>query len=684
MSDIFISYKREEQTVAKKLAEAFQKKGWSVWWDPKVRAGERFDDVIDKALKKSKCVVVLWSKLSVESQNVKDEAAYALNRQKLVPIKIEEVDLPYRFERINTGLLIDWDGTATSAEFKKLVDDIAKIIGAPPAEIEEGEQVQAEGKKQRAEIERQQKEEPKVTQVEKDRAEPETSKALIFSIVVGAVAVLIVWLWWPPDKTAKPGSLFIETVPGNASINIKNLERPFQQGMQLKPGKYHIEVSLEGYEPQDKSIDLYSGEIRRISFALTKIAQELARLYVNTVPEDATIRILNIQLKFSQGMALEPGSYHLEVAAKGYETERRWVDLAVGHRVPFEFVLTKIAPQTGRLYVQTVPANAQIRFVKLKRRFQQGMELEPGEYHLKVTATDYKSQEKSIVVRAEDNNIRIELAKIKDEQPKEEYPAGKTFKDCDVCPQMIVVPAGEFNMGSPNKEKGRNKSEEPLHKVRIAQPFAVGISEVTFNEWDACVKAQGCKENRPKDEGLGRGKQPVINLSWKDAQGYVTWLRRETNKPYRLLSEAEWEYVTRAQTHTPRFWRNDNTGRDPACDYANVHDLTSKSPDIPWQHHECKDGFDRAAPIKQFKPNSFGLYDTLGNVWEWVEDCWHVDYKGAPGDGSAWTHGSDCRFRILRGGSWKSEPKQVRSAYRWKTMDSIQRKTYGFRVARNL
>jgi hypothetical protein len=149
MADIFISYKREEQPIARKLADAFQMKGWSVWWDPEVRGGERFDDVIDKALKESKCVVTLWSKLSVESQNVKDEATYALNRDKLVPIMIEVVDLPYRFERVNTRQLVDWDGSDASDEFQNLIDDIAKIIGTPPAEVEKRKRKQEEEKKTR-------------------------------------------------------------------------------------------------------------------------------------------------------------------------------------------------------------------------------------------------------------------------------------------------------------------------------------------------------------------------------------------------------------------------------------------------------------------------------------------------------------------------------------------------------
>ena len=151
MSDIFISYKREEQPVARKLADALQKKGWSVWWDPKLRAGEHFDDAIERALNDAKCVIVMWSKLSVKSRYVKDEATYALNRNKLVPITIEEVDLPFRFEGIQTGQLIDWDGSDNFPGFQKLVADIVSILGAPPVELEERERKDAkvEAKRER-------------------------------------------------------------------------------------------------------------------------------------------------------------------------------------------------------------------------------------------------------------------------------------------------------------------------------------------------------------------------------------------------------------------------------------------------------------------------------------------------------------------------------------------------------
>jgi len=133
MSDIFISYKREEQSIARKLADALGKEGWSVWWDPKLRAGEHFDDVIEKALIEAKCVIVIWSNLSVNSEYVKAEAAEALEQNKLVPIKIESVNLPFRFKRVHTPSLLDWDGSKDSLEFRRLVEDISVILGCSPA-----------------------------------------------------------------------------------------------------------------------------------------------------------------------------------------------------------------------------------------------------------------------------------------------------------------------------------------------------------------------------------------------------------------------------------------------------------------------------------------------------------------------------------------------------------------------
>ena len=255
------------------------------------------------------------------------------------------------------------------------------------------------------------------------------------------------------------------------------------------------------------------------------------------------------------------------------------------------------------------------------------------------------------------------LASALEEGPQ--WEAGAVFRDCAECPEMVVVPAGEFMMGSPPSEEGRGNSEGPVHRVTIAEPFAVGKYEVTFEEWDACVSGGGCGGHRPDDEGWGRGRQPVINVSWEDAQAYVDWLSRKTGEDYRLLSEAEWEYAARAGTTTRYHW-GDDIGRNRANCYG-----------------DCGDSWEFTAPVGSFAANGFGLHDMHGNAWEWVEDCWNGSYAGAPTDGSAWESG-DCDRRVLRGGSSRYDPVFLRAANRLGYESGSRFNYYGFRVARTL
>ena len=209
---------------------------------------------------------------------------------------------------------------------------------------------------------------------------------------------------------------------------------------------------------------------------------------------------------------------------------------------------------------------------------------------------------------------------------------GEVFRDCPECPELVVVPPGSFEMGSPSGEANRDDDEGPVHRVTFERPFAVGVYEVTFGEWDACVSGGGCGGYRPDDEGWGRGNRPVVNVSWDDVKAYVDWLTGKTGEEYRLLSEAEWEYVARAGTRTAYWWGDDFGQNRANC-------------------HGCGDSYRPTAPVGSFSANPFGLHDVHGNVWEWVEDCWNDSYDGAPSDGSAWESGN-CERRVLRGGSW--------------------------------
>jgi formylglycine-generating enzyme required for sulfatase activity len=240
-----------------------------------------------------------------------------------------------------------------------------------------------------------------------------------------------------------------------------------------------------------------------------------------------------------------------------------------------------------------------------------------------------------------------------------------SFRECvKQCPEMVVVPAGSFTMGSPATEEGRFDNEGPQHQVVIARPFAVSKFDVTFADWDACISVRGCA--RVSVINFGRDTTPVINVSWDDAQQYVTWLSAMTGKPYRLLTEAEWEYVARAGTKMAYPW-----GPEIGRDNANCNGCGSK-----WDNHQT-------APVGSFASNAFGLYDTVGNAWQWVQDCYHEDYNEAPTDGSAWA-GGDCSRHVVRGGSWYDGPQTVRSAYRTGDSTVNRNSSLGFRVARTL
>jgi formylglycine-generating enzyme len=252
----------------------------------------------------------------------------------------------------------------------------------------------------------------------------------------------------------------------------------------------------------------------------------------------------------------------------------------------------------------------------------------------------------------------------------------QTFKDCPHCPQMVKVPAGTFMMGSSVTEtmsEGVKEAdvadERPQHSVTIKQEFALGKYPVTRGEFAAFVKETGYNAG-PKcavyagdtfEERSGRSwrnpgypqtdQHPVVCVSFEDAQHYVQWLSRKTGQSYRLPTEAEWEFAARAGTTNTRFWGD---GREHACDFANVADFAAADA-LGWNKGDnifhCRDGFAYTAPVGSFRPNAFGLYDMLGNVWQWTEDCHHDSYDGAPSDGSAWTSG-ECKYRVLRGSSW--------------------------------
>lgn len=232
-----------------------------------------------------------------------------------------------------------------------------------------------------------------------------------------------------------------------------------------------------------------------------------------------------------------------------------------------------------------------------------------------------------------------------------------TLRDCSGCPEIAAIPAGSFQMGS----NDLYEFEKPVHPVTI-KAFYLGTREVTYEEWDLCVDQGGCSY-RPDDRGLGRGKRPVADVHWNDANAYLAWLSARTGKRYRLPTESEWEYAARAGTASTYSW-----GQAMVKDRANCNG--------------CNDQPRRATvSVGQYPPNDFGLYDMAGNAAEWVADCWSDSYRTAARDGSAYNVPA-CRERVLRGGSFNNDPRYLRSAARFKYDADVRFYTNGFRVAR--
>jgi formylglycine-generating enzyme required for sulfatase activity len=255
-------------------------------------------------------------------------------------------------------------------------------------------------------------------------------------------------------------------------------------------------------------------------------------------------------------------------------------------------------------------------------------------------------------------------------------PGGEVFKECDECPEMVVVPAGKAMLGSPLGESGRQTFEAAPHTVEIAKPFAVGRYAVTFAQWDACFAEGGCGHRRLGDLDFGRGKRPAIFATWTDAQLYVEWLKRKTGQPYRLLSEAEWEYAARGCeslkcSYAP-FWFGAIKPELAVYDSRRSYDGSPKA-----------DGRLKTEPVDNGPPNPFGLYNMLGNVRQWTQDCWNPR-SAAVASNSAPILSGDCETRVTRGGSWADDPAKLRAAARdYESVDE-QSERVGFRVARDL
>ncbi len=282
-----------------------------------------------------------------------------------------------------------------------------------------------------------------------------------------------------------------------------------------------------------------------------------------------------------------------------------------------------------------------------------------------------------------------------------------SFRECDGCPEMVVVPAGSFTMGSRENDASLrpeiSRDERPQHVVTISKPFAVGRMHVTVDQFATFVRETGYDaggwcfdassphaDHSWRNPGFAQeSSHPAVCLSWNNARAYVDWLAKKTGKPYRMLTEAEWEYAARGRTSPgdyPRFSFGDD--ENELCRYGNGADQNAwysikgieGAPVAP-----CNDGYTYTSPVGHYEPNAFGLYDMFGNARQWTADCWHENYKGAPDDGSAWTTGSCSVGRVVRGGSWRNGPDALRPTRRgWGSSPNQRYDQIGLRVGRTL
>ncbi|WP_066964027.1 bifunctional serine/threonine-protein kinase/formylglycine-generating enzyme family protein [Microbulbifer sp. Q7] len=324
-----------------------------------------------------------------------------------------------------------------------------------------------------------------------------------------------------------------------------------------------------------------------------------------------------------------------------------------------EEVAVEVVPPTYALKVSAKPQDARIRVMNIVPRYTPGMALEPGRYDIEVSKAGFSTVRRWIEITSADVNLAVELER--------RFFPGKSFqsplKSGGKGPAMVVVAPGKFTMGN-----NRRPFTSPAHKISITRPYAIGTHEVTFDEYDRFAKATG--RALPADEGWGRGTRPVINVTWQDAQRYAKWLSGESGQKYRLASEAEWEFAARAGTETP-FWWGDGSARGKAnCRRGCASEFNSL--------------FSVAtAPVGNYKANPYGLYDTSGNVGEWVQDCFLGDFTNHRDDARP-VQLKNCKLRVIRGGSMREPLRNISSDYRTGLSEKATSKEVGFRLVMEL
>lgn len=589
MSDIFLSYASEDRTNIEKLAHALENHGWSVWWDRSIPTGTNYARVIEAALDEARCVIVVWSKISVKSDWVLAEADEARSQGKLFPLNIDGSKPPLVYRNLQTADFSHWSSATTDLIFKRLMTDIRQHIGEPIPKQEFDSEV--------------------------NEQTGNSSDKLIQAVSSEPVAISNS----EPTKfkSVENTGLKVEENHHDKEVLAVKVEHSSEkQKITTKPSNIPVS-SLNSLANQtfEKYVSIY---IKILCFLDFNLPRNLNRKHI---PPPKATEMSNIQKtsenKVSKKIKIKPAPISHSKQAALIEKNPKHVKW--------------IAAISAIVLLSILIGSAQL----LQQKKQQN---------------NYAAQSPS---NNDSNKLQVGIG-------ISNPPVQKITKTI-IEPEMVDIPKGCFQMGSPTSDKN-HQADENLHKVCV-ESFRMGKYEVSFEEYDQFCNATGCQ--KPDDSGWGRGTQPVINVSWEEATFYAQWLAFKTAKSYRLPTEAEWEYAARGnkQPQTRYPW-GDKIGNIK----ANCVGCGSQ-----WDNK-------KTAPVGSFTANDFGLFDAVGNVWEWTCSVYKADYDGSE---NKCAEKRVYRPRVIRGGSWRSGPWSSRSASRYRYNPDTGFNLIGFRLALN-
>ncbi len=461
---------------------------------------------------------------------------------------------------------------------------------------------------------------------------------------------------------AAVGRLTVVTNPRGAAVTLDGealVERTPVMLDETPTGRHEVVVSLQGRETKSARVEVFPEKTTKHTFELERL--RMGSLSLQTTPASASIELLEVPVAYRPGVELPVGEYRIRVSAPGHGAVERTVVVKQGRNI-VDLALSRVF---GRLRLNVSPRGADVRVTWRDEggsrtvAYEEDMRLPAGAFTVRATAVGHRNLLRNLTMSADGVGLKLAMQRF-------DVTPGQRFRDAlrsgGEGPQLIVVGAGSFRMGS----AAGPANERPARGVRVTQPFAIGVHEVTVGAFQRY------------DDWPGEPDMPISNVTLQDVGGYLAFLSRETGYRYRLPTEAEWEYAARAGSDTTFFF-GDDIG--PICRYANVGDASMQERFRQYASVECDDGFVRVAPVGTFAPNAFGLHDVFGNVEEWVADCWHPSYETAPPDAREWTRAC-YSSRVVRGGAFDSPPDDLRASAR--NMGTAPTDSRGFRVVREL